>query len=180
MKQKLIYFLLLSTIGYNAIGQQPVKNNAVYLELGGNGLFYSLNYDKLINLSTRVKLAPRIGFSYLPYDGGNDFKNLIIPTELNFLYGKTAQSKNFAEAGVGLTFLEFINGFRNGDKNDPVSKFANVTLVRLGYRHQKPTGGLMYRAGLLVPITQDEFSKQKVGDDIFFRLWAGFSLGYSF
>lgn len=180
---KNLYLFVLCCFVFNMVRAQeavPLKKNSVYFEAGGNALFYSLNYDRLIPVSPNIKIAPRVGLSYLPYDGGTTFKNLIIPVELNVLYAKNPESKNFVEGGLGLTFIEFVNGFRDANRKDPVSKFANTTTLRAGFRHQKPTGGLMYRAGILVPIARNDFADLKAGDDIFFKVWAGFSLGYTF
>jgi hypothetical protein len=38
----------------------------------------------------------------------------------------------------------------------------------------------MYRVGIMARISQDDFSDSKVSDDLFYRLWPGLSLGYSF
>jgi hypothetical protein len=59
-------------------------------------------------------------------------------------------------------------------------RMARIGLFRAGFRHQKPEGGLMYRVGIMARISQDDFSDSKVSDDLFYRLWPGLSLGYSF
>ncbi len=180
---KNIFPLIICCFIFNitkAQNTKVAKKNALYLEAGGNGLFYSINYDRIVPISPKVKIAPRLGISYLPYNGGNKFKNFIIPFEVNILYAKQAESKNFIEGGVGLTLFEFVKGFRNGNKKDPVSQYSNVTMIRVGFRHQKTSGGLMYRAGLLIPVAQDSYSESIVGDDIFFRIWAGFGIGCNF
>ena len=175
----LICFFTVSTL---CQAQEPKALNSVYFEGGGNGLFYSFNYDRAFNLSNKIKLAPRAGVSFLPdIDKHDHLKNFIIPIELNLLYGNNKLSKNFAELGIGVTFFEFVKGYKTINNIDQaVIGMSNVGLLRVGFRHQKPSGGIMYRAGLLVPISQDGYSKQRVGDDIFFRIWAGFSIGYSF
>lgn len=162
---------------------QSLKKNSIYLEAGGNAIVYSVNYDRIIPLSTKLKLAPRIGFEYFPHSTRSAYNDFVIPLEANILFGKTEISKNFAEAGVGLTLVGMKDYYLdNGElaTKNTKNKFARITLMRLGFRHQKPIGGLMYRAGLLVPIDQYVFSKGIVGDDIFSRLYAGLSLGYAF
>ncbi|WP_316782765.1 hypothetical protein [Pedobacter frigiditerrae] len=164
---------------------QEIKKNSIYVELGGNTVLYSVNYDRIIPLSTRFKLAPRVGFEYIPRSLKNfpTYGNWSFPLELNVLYGKNKESKSFLEAGFGLSMFNIVSKYKqkdNGELIDTEVKAAKITMLRFGFRHQKPTGGFMYRAGLLVRLSQDEFSKQRVGDDLFFVIWPGASLGYSF
>lgn len=183
MKFILIPFTLIFS---SAFAQNlPIKKNSIYLELGGNSVFYSVNYDRLIKLTNQIKLAPRVGLMYWPINNikdNVDYSNLRIPLELNALWAKTPKSKSFAEIGIGLSLIGMYGGYKlhfTGEVNR-FTKFARVSTFRLGFRHQKPTGGFMYRAGLVVPVTQDQFSSSRVGDDLFLRLYAGFSLGYTF
>ncbi len=180
VKYLLISLLIVNTI-CKAQGERAL--NSIYSEVGGNALFYSFNYDRSFTLTKNIKLASRAGLSFLPdIDRSGRLGNFIIPFELNLLYGKNELSKNFAELGLGITFFEAAKGYYRDTNNidHTVTGFLNVRLLRVGFRHQKPSGGLMYRAGLMVPISQDEYSKQYIGDEIFFRIWAGFSIGYSF
>lgn len=126
------------------------KRNAFYIEAGGNAGLYSINYDRLMPVSEKTKFAPRVGLSYL----GHDF--FIIPIEANFLFGKSAEAKNFKELGLGLTHVttSYFGGIdfnfgNNDDGNDDSDAFTLYSL-RAGFRHQKPDGGFMYRlAGML-------------------------------
>ncbi|WP_316773138.1 hypothetical protein [Pedobacter frigiditerrae] len=170
----------------NLSGAQEIKKNSLYVELGGNTVLYSVNYDRIIPLSTRFKLAPRVGFEYVPRNikNGSTYGNWSFPIEVNLLYAKRSESKNFLEGGFGLSLFNIVDNYKyNNDRTEIIDteiKTAKITTLRLGFRHQKPTGGFMYRAGLLVRLSQDEFSKQRVGDDLFFVIWPGASLGYSF
>ncbi len=161
------------------------KKNALYLEAGGNTIYYSVNYDRIIPLTPKLKLAPRAGFMYLPLseiENNSSHGDIRIPVELNLLWSKNANASNFLEGGIGMSFIQVKDRVSYGLSDIITTKysFVKVTTLRLGFRHQKPTGGLMYRAGLLVPIVRDERSKFRFGDDIFYVIWAGFSLGYNF
>ena len=162
--------------------QAVAQKNSLYLELLGNGIVYSINYDRSIPLSNKISLAPRIGFEFLPHNNGSKYGNLSIPTEINLLISKNASSKNHFETGLGLNFigLKTYAGVINGSPAYDNNKFARITTLRVGFRHQQSSGGFMYRAGLLTPLAQDNHSKKWVGDDIFYRLYIGFSLGYAF
>lgn len=165
-------FVSLCTTTY---AQPKTKNNSVYLELAGNGMLYSANYDRTILLSKQFKLAPRVGFEWLPVRERLGYQNFVIPLELNVLWAKNRESKNHLELGLGLTFIELKKQFFN--KTSPSTKMAKVTLLRLGFRHQKPSGGFMYRIGTTLPIAQDDYlNKVEVRNDFF----GGISLGYSF
>lgn len=184
MRTKYFLFFLACLLTVNTIckAQEKKALNSIYFEAGGNALYYSINYDRSFNLTKNIKLTPRAGLSFLPdIDKRDRLQNFIIPIELNLLYGKNELSKNFAELGLGITFFESEKGYKTINNIDhAVIGFLNVGLLRAGFRHQKPGGGLMYRAGLIVPISQDEYSKQYIGDEIFFRIWAGFGIGYTF
>ncbi|WP_412465976.1 hypothetical protein [Pedobacter sp. KLB.chiD] len=166
--------VLLFMLGFKAIAQDStlikpyIKKNSIYAELLGNGGVYSINYDRIFQLSKQVKIVPRLGFSTL-----DDV--LIFPLEVNLLLSKSNTSKNFFETGIGLTILKPLNGFSgqlltiNGyDYNFDGRAVNTPVMIRAGFRHQKPTGGLMYRTGALL-ITGNETI-----------LTVGIGLGYTF
>lgn len=69
--------------------------NAFYVELLGNGLIFSANYDvRLIN-----KFGARLGVGYV---GGTEAGVLTIPVMGNILLGKNGK---YFEIGAGATFL---------------------------------------------------------------------------
>jgi len=76
-----------------------IARNSVYLELGGNGLWYSVNYDKIFSLKEKVGFSGRIGFSYLQ---SQDTISIIIPVTASYLFGK---KNNFFELGGGPLFF---------------------------------------------------------------------------
>ncbi|TKC08162.1 hypothetical protein FA048_13460 [Pedobacter polaris] len=186
LNKNLLPFLFLSLvlISFSAAAQQ-MKKNSIYIELGGNGILYSANYDRIIPISTHFKLAPRVGFEFIPRNKKDapTYGKWSFPLELNILYSKKTESKNFFEGGIGLSLFNLVSNYKLNSNNEIIDtevKTAKVTVLRLGFRHQKPEGGLMYRAGLLVKLSQDDYSKSRVGDDLFYKLWPGFSVGYSF
>ena len=171
---KLILTALLFLLGFKAIAQDStltepyIKKNSIYAELLGNGGIYSINYDRVFQLSKQVKIVPRVGFSTLE-------DVLIFPLEANLLLSKSSKSKNFFETGIGLTILKPLNGFSgqlltiNGYEYNFDNKAVNTPVIlRAGFRHQKPTGGFMYRTGALL-FTGDET-----------LLTIGIGLGYTF
>ncbi len=174
MKKKIIFITILLAIAFTSFAQQ-IKKNSVYLELAGNGIIYSVNYDRIIPISNHFKLAPRIGISLLPTSKNSDYSNFISPVEINALWAKNKESKNHLEFGVGLSLITVKIQFINDPSE--TTKLAKVTTTRLGFRHQKSTGGFMYRVGLVLPVAQDNYAKIK---DLKSNYFGGISLGYTF
>ena len=165
----LILLFSLKSIAQNiAESTQIIKKNSIYAELLGNGGVYSINYDRLFQISNNVKIVPRIGFSTIE-------NVIIVPLEANLLLSKGLTSKNFFETGLGITILKPLSGFSgqlltiNGYEYNFRNEAVNTPLiVRAGFRHQKPTGGFMYRTGLLLFTGEDSL------------LTLGIGLGYTF
>ena len=131
-----------------------VLKNAIYLELGGNGLFYSVNYDKVIVGRKSSHLVIRAGFSPVGFISGDN--SFLLPLEINVLLGK---QNNFLEIGGGVSLFL-------GD--DDYGSFENFATFRLGYRHQSESG-LMMRAAMVPLISRSEK-----------MMWVGLSVGYTF
>jgi len=118
---KTVYAILI-LVPCRLLGQDSSLQNSVYLEAGGNAYVYSFNYDRSISISSKVKLATRIGFGTFLKD-----EPYIIPLEVTALIGK---QKDFFEFGTGYTFAD--DGFLT---------------FRVGYRMEKNRN--LFRAGLL-------------------------------
>ncbi|WP_316805127.1 hypothetical protein [Pedobacter nototheniae] len=167
-KTSLFISLILTGLSFMVNAQEVEKKNSIYAELLGNGGAYSLNYDRLFQVSKGLKVVPRVGLSTLQ-------QVIIVPLEVNLLISKSNTSKNFFETGIGVTILKPLSGFHgklltvNGYDYNFDNKTVNTPLIiRAGFRHQKPVGGFMYRAGALL-FTGDETI-----------LTIGLALGYSF
>lgn len=124
--------------------------NAVYLELLGNGVNYSLNYERMFYQTGNFRAAARIGVSALPWKvGSGSYLKAAIPVELIGLLGK---SKHFLEAGVGYTpFLVPWTGSVGYASDDEFESYIVRSRIpfRIGYRYQKPAGGFFFRAAYM-------------------------------
>lgn len=144
------------------------KDNTVYLELGGNGMFYSFNIDHWLRISPELSLAPRVGFGYTHKAIGLNYSIVAIPFELSFLM-PLKDHNNFLEIGPGLTII--------GLYGDPSVLDGNNRLsIRIGYRYQKPEGGFVFRAGVLGIYDFYTRSSDRGG----WGPWAGCSFGFAF
>jgi len=134
--------------------EHTIRKNSIYLELGGNAFYYSVNYERIILTTNVVHLSLRAGYgTSIEYFG----EYSIIPMELNLLFGKKF---NFFEIGYGQTLAMENSSY--ADEPDRMITF------RLGYRHISGQG-LMVRAGI-VPIL-NEYDK---------IIRVGLGIGYAF
>lgn len=125
--------------------------NAIYLDLAGPGLFYSINYDRVLT----DDLSARIGLSYFSAGasaGGASasFSYLAIPLTVSYL--GIGSAANIFEVGGGGTFMRVEGSGVVDSGEDSVSGGGSVTVMALtgiaGYRHQDPEGGFVFRIGV--------------------------------
>lgn len=137
---------------------------AVFIELLGNGSWYSLNYDRVFYHRKRNALTWRAGLAYWPYSNGMiKTGTTVYVGEFNYLRGK---APHFLESGIGLTHW-WIFGLDN-DKY-----IRNYLLARIGYRYQKPGGGFFFRVGA----TPGIYLERNI--DRNYILWGGLSFGFT-
>lgn len=117
--------------------------NAVVFELGGNGLAYSLNYERRFDQNVHT----RVGFSAWKIIENQTDKSLTVmsfPVSFNYLNHLGGQ-KHYLESGLGV-----MNLVTTGD----LVEFKGVTnyylnpFVNLGYRYQPVNRRWTFRAGL--------------------------------
>ena len=131
-----------------------LKKNTVYAEVGGNGIVYSLNYERVFYLKNKPRFCGRIGIAVFPQPFPGDGVAVVCPGEINLFWGG---EHNFLEIGTGFTY----NSVEN----------AHLLIFRLGYRFQKPEGGFLFRIAA-TPVLSSE-----IDQPVF---WAGLSVGYAF
>ncbi len=161
MRKCLLPFIIFSLLT-SAFGQNTFKKNDIYLELLGNGIGASLNYERQLN--NNPSLGVRLGLGY--YSGTEQFR-VSIPIGVNYLF-KIGSKKSFLDAGIGGTWSEAaglkeaLAGVR--DYNERIWSFV----PSIGYRRHTQ-GNLMWRASLTPVI-----NKYRV------MPWVGFSIGKRF
>jgi hypothetical protein len=139
---------------------ERTANNAIYFELLGAALFYSINYDRRIS-----DFALRGGFMYFSVSSASW---LAVPLSVSYL--GIGSQKHCFEIGGGIT----IHHFGNSVDTLGVSSSGSATLLLghaiLGYRYQPLDGGFFLRAGVS-PI---------VGSGVGFLPWPHVGLGGTF
>jgi hypothetical protein len=167
-----------------AAAQEPepprLAANAVYLELGGYGGLYSLNYDRRFG----ERVSVRAGFADIAVTGwdGTHTSILAFPVGLNLLIDPETLGEGLSVLfGGAHRMIELGPGLvvgREGRWQSGASgeRHPLVALTgTLGFRLQRPTPGWVLRMGLtpLIPIIAIE-------ETLFSGLSAGISVGYAF
>jgi hypothetical protein len=131
--------------------------NAIYLDLLGPGLLYSINYDRMLT----DEFSARIGFSYFGVGAsasdasGNttasaSFSYWAVPLTVSYL--GIGSDTNMLELGGGASILNFSGSGLIESDDEEVGAGASVTTVSatamVGYRRQPADGGFVFRVGL--------------------------------
>lgn len=131
---------------FNLSAQSPAKPerykpNIIYPEIGGNGLMYSLNYERIMKQASAVFFSMRLGYGIIPTHQSGGVEQTI-PLEFNWAQGKS----HHLEYGIGVTTVLGYSSY----SAHPVSF---IPAPRMGYRYQAPNGRLVVRAGLSLLFT---------------------------
>ena len=169
MKKKLIV-LLLSLFSISAMSQQASEGsfqnkNSFQLELGGHGLIYSLNYERILLNGHKFKTASQIGISYYPPSAG--MRDIWLPICINEIY---SLGSHHIEGGIGYVIIR--EATRDMEDNLDEWFWSGVFTGRIGYRYQKPDGRLILRAGF-TPFMEHGTAHE-------FHPSGGASVGYNF
>jgi hypothetical protein len=138
----IIPLLLIYPLG-TLFAQDTIPKNIIYLEGGGVGVLYSLNYERIIS----DNLSIRIGYTSWTmgiYGGSDSFTG--IPLLVNyFLY----EGNNKVEFGVGLEYAR---------TNESDYRHTIIAVGTIGYRYQPKDGGFHFRIGVVPIIGFGKFS----------------------
>ncbi len=183
MKNVLFFGLFFSVLFCNAqqAGQDTVDldtvhipKNSVYLELGGDCLFYSLNYERQIASFSKFLLNFNLGLSYPPpiLDNGH----LYVHGNFNLLYGKKSSKAELGLGGIAdFNFHAYPSSVKQQKENKKNGKPYESVLVagsyiNAGYRYYfKDNMFLRFTAILFVDFYEPTVSP-----------WAGISVGKKF
>lgn len=150
--------------------------NAAFLEVGGPGGFYSLNYDRLLNDNVSIR-AGATSWSVTSFDkqGEKLTAGIVAATvraDVSRFVDRT--EGRYAEAGAAISFASH----SRSSYDTIVADGSFVTLVpMIGIRSQTRNGGFMYRATFtpFVPLSGGTAQYPKEGG----RASASLSAGYA-
>ena len=147
IKRALLFWILVGS-SLKVIAQQveqPLQKNTLFLELGGNGMFYSLNYDRILLDRSPWKLSGRMGGMYFPGLGEANRHLIGLPLEISYLRGK---NNHHLEIGFGFTpIYDTYPGINYQGEDYQRQDLAVMGVARIGYRYQKREGGLFFKTG---------------------------------
>jgi len=150
----LLFSLLFSTHSFAT----ETANNSVYLELGGNSVVYSINYER--NFDTHWGWRVGLGSVWV----GDEF-GFGVPVLVNKYWGAKDSNHKF-ETGIGFTYFSAYT--RSIFEDDRSYGQTVVGTASIGYRYLPKTEGLTYKVAF-TPLIQRGFLP-----------WVGFSVGYAF
>ena len=101
----------------------------------------SINYDYVLICQARWMLSVRVGGVYWTLKHA---KAMGVPLEINFLSGSSA---HLFEMSAGFTYLHFRKNWTEALGQFEQSVDYQAITGRIGYRYEKPRGGLFLRIG---------------------------------
>jgi hypothetical protein len=157
--------------------------HAIYGELGGTSNGYAINYGLIFHQKGRLKYSASAGF-FMRYRNEDvrispGFWVPTFSTEITALWGKSKGHLEFGTGFVAYRSKQFIFD-RDFPRNIRERQYWGKTIVpRIGYRYQKPEGGLFFRAAYTpwIKFNNIEGDGEKVK---FLPFGIGLSLGWSF
>lgn len=164
--------LLVPLAGKAQVFSGPFRaKNAVFVELAGKGAVYSLNYDRIIR-QTGLTWSVRAGTMYLPSTNITG-ASLFVPLAINAFTGKRNHHLEFS---LGQT-LRYFSGYTVEGQSVKGKLDYPLTFAGVGYRYQKPGGGLFASVTAL-----PSFRPYRGVDGIRldFLPWVGVGIGRSF
>jgi len=150
--------------------------SAIFLELGGNALVYSVNIDRMIDDNKGF----RIGIGYMGLSAGTvnsdgtaeddvSASMLLVPAMFNFFVGSQDKYNHLGssklELGIG-AILVSANGKFGSTSFSGTGVGGTATI---GYRYQPYDGGFVFRIGFTPVFAASTFFP-----------WAGISFGLAF
>ncbi len=170
---KIVSTIAIVLISINTVLAQG--NKSVFLELGGNGIGFSLNFDSRFTKSEKG-FGFRAGIGFFPAinEGDADIiapstpSLLSIPIGINHLAGN---APHYFESGLGITYVH-VSGKVSSDfwgYSEDVTGSAIAFVPSIGYRYAKPGKAFQGRIFISPVIGSGGAS-----------FWAGLSVGYKF
>lgn len=195
--------MLLALSGKAQYFRNHVYNRkAAYLEIMGNGIFYSLNYEYLFR-DNGIKMGLRGGpcyfinmfsfnkptvmtgnIEFVAFDGKKNH-HLELGAGLNYRY----QYYKRTETGYTASIVNNDTIISSYTRTYKYSTTGPAAVLRIGYRYQHHDGGIVFRAGWTPMFHFMNREKIKMNDQIISSVpiplrsrlgYFGVSIGYSF
>lgn len=127
--------------------EQRDANNSFFLEAGGPGLLYSVNYERVLENDFGL----RVGFSYTSFSASAGSSSasasfMAIPVIASYL--GLREGNHILELGGGATAVYFNGAGSSGVVAGSGSGLTALGTAMIGYRRQPVNGGFQFRVGL--------------------------------
>ncbi|WP_296618481.1 hypothetical protein [Marivirga sp.] len=175
---KLLLITLITIFSFSSFAQEEkgfeYRNNMQF-ELGGHGLVYSINYERILINNGSFKTAAQLGISYYPPFIG--FRDVWMPIGINEII---SFNNHHFKAGLGVIVIR--EAARHPDNTAADWNWDGFLSGRIGYRYQKPDGRFVFRLGFTPIVETNLFSKYKYNTKLFsdFHPSPAVSIGYGF
>ena len=124
--------------------------NSIFVEIAGQGIFLSANYDRILIDTTPHNIALHAGLGLWANlsSSSNSESGVTIPINMSYLYGYNHK----LELGLGYTIAPDISlKLEKGKITSP----GTLTAI-IGYRYQAIDGGFLFRVGVAFYLTTEE------------------------
>ena len=146
-----------------------VNPNSLQIEIGGNGLVYSLSFERILINGNKLKTSAQLGFAYYPeFIGILEFWAPVQITEI------ISFGNHHLEVGLG--YIPIRASTREPDKSIASWDWYSLYTGRVGYRYQPPDSKWLLRAGY-TPIIMHEPNSSNKFETIHS---AGLGMGFAF
>lgn len=153
-------------------------NNSFFLEGGGPGLLYSVNYERVVENNFGL----RIGFSYTSLSasaGGASASASFIAIPVVASYLGLREGNHILELGGGATAVYVSGAGSFGAFAGSASGLVPLGTALIGYRRQPVNGGFQFRIGLEALIGKGLALSNPDPNSIGVLPWMYMSLGFS-
>jgi hypothetical protein len=171
MARYLLILVILFTTNKNIFSQNKNKlatRNTFYAELATPGAGYSVNYDRIFSIKSKLATSYRVGF-------GISANEVALPIGINFLLGRNGSFADFSFT-VTPSIENYKKLFAAGNLSD-----KKVTIAPgVGYRYQSPTKGIFLKVAAAPALILDPPSDNfwKMDTQLYLNVCA--AIGYSF
>lgn len=156
---------------YSAQSQQNTSSlarNTFYTEVSSKASVYTVNYDRIFSTRKKTTWTYRIGFSV-------EKEGISMPVGINLLTGLSEHHAEFS-----FTLIPYVDHYKQlfseGNRSD---KYLYI-VPAVGYRYQKPSGGLFVKTAVSPLIFLDPPSDNFWNMDPKFYIGFMAGIGYSF
>ncbi|HEY4798036.1 MAG TPA: hypothetical protein VII99_03065 [Bacteroidia bacterium] len=189
MKRLIIFFaafLLVCNVQAQVSQNDTLpKRNTFYFEALGQGILYSLAFDRLLSFHEKYNTSWSAGFTFIPPASNVDML-LGAQGSYNFLFGK---KNHHLELGLGLNvLLDSYNLVSAAGQNEHFKDVYSYFTPKVGYRYQRPKGGVFFRVtltpevafiNLIHPPYNYEYFSDCIQNGRTVFLWFGASAGFT-